>query len=191
VNFKTAYAANKEVSLGDRGGLGAATFKADGRLLVPVVVEKAGEVTFAARFTLAAGAKRTLQFTATDNLEEVRTRSTVIDLALAGSGKIAQSTDFTLSFPKDTTDLSELKRAIRTESADRSGCQQTPTISRITAGSIGSESATDLLSNADGFVAGPPAASSAAASSRARSVSPREPIARARKTWHSTASDAA
>ena len=105
VNFKTAYAHNKEVSLGDRGGLGAATFKADGILLVPVVVEKAGEVIFAARFTLAAGTKRTLQFTATDNLEEVRTRSTVVDLALTGTGKIAQSADFSLSFPKAGTYL--------------------------------------------------------------------------------------
>ena len=105
VNFRTAYAANKDVSLGDRGGLGAATFKADGMLLVPVVVEKAGEVTFAARFTLAASAKRALQVTATDNLEDTRTRAAVVDLALAGTGKLAQSADFTLSFPKAGTYL--------------------------------------------------------------------------------------
>jgi hypothetical protein len=85
--------------------LGAATFKADGMLLVPVVVEKAGEVTFAARYTLAAAIKRTLQFTATDNLEAVRTKSVVVDLPLTGTGKVAQSTDFTLNFPKAGTYL--------------------------------------------------------------------------------------
>ena len=108
VNFKTAYAANKEVSIGDRGGLGAATFKADGQLLVPVVVEKAGEVSFAARYTLAAGAKRSLQVSAIDNLEDKRTRATVVGLALAGTGKLAQSADFTLSFAKAGTYLISL-----------------------------------------------------------------------------------
>jgi len=105
VNFRIAYAANKEVSIGDRSGLGAATFKSDGVLLVPVVVEKAGEVTLAARFNLAAGAKRALQVTTTDDLEAVRTRAAVVDLALAGTGKIATSADFTLSFPKAGTYL--------------------------------------------------------------------------------------
>ena len=105
VNFKTAYAHNKEVSIGDRGGLGAATFKADGQLLVPVVVEKAGEVAFAARYTLAAGAKRSLQVSAIDDLEAQRTRHVAIDLPLTGTGKVAQSADFSLNFPKAGTYL--------------------------------------------------------------------------------------
>ena len=104
-HFKTAYAEGKEVTLGDRGNVGDATFKGAGLLLVPVVVEKAGDVTFAARFNLAAGAKRALQVTATDDLESPRTRSTVIDLALAGTGKLVNSADFTLSFPKAGTYL--------------------------------------------------------------------------------------
>ncbi len=105
VNFRISYAANKEVTITDRSGLGAATFKTDGLLLVPVVVEKAGEVTLAARFNLASGAKRALQVTATDNLEETRTRAVVVDLPLTGTGKIATSADFTLSFPKAGTYL--------------------------------------------------------------------------------------
>ena len=104
-HFKTAYAEGKEVTLGDRGNVGAATFKGAGLLLVPVVVEQAGDVTFAARFNLAAGAKRALQVTATDDLEAVRTRVAVTDLALTGTGKLAHSADFTLSFPKAGTYL--------------------------------------------------------------------------------------
>jgi hypothetical protein len=105
VNFRIAYAENKNVSVSDRSGLGAATFRSDGNLLVPVVVEKAGEVTFAARYTLAAGAKRTLQVTLTDNLEAVRTKSIVMPVALAGTGKLTESADFSLSFPKTGTYL--------------------------------------------------------------------------------------
>ena len=105
VNFRIAYAENKNVSVSDRSGLGAATFKSDGLLLVPVVVEKAGEVTFAARYTLATGVRRTLQVTTTDNLEAVRTKSIVMPVALAGTGKLTESADFSLSFPKAGTYL--------------------------------------------------------------------------------------
>lgn len=104
-HFKTAYAEGKEVALSDRGNVGAATFNGAGLLLVPIVVEKPGDVTFAARFNLPAGAQRALQVTVTDDLEAVRTRAAVIDLALTGTGKVANSADFTLSFPKAGTYL--------------------------------------------------------------------------------------
>lgn len=117
VNFKTAYADNKEVSVGDRGGLGAATFKGQGLLLVPVVVERAGEVVLSARYTLAAKTKRALSITATANLEVGQPIGQPVELSLEGQGKLVNSADFTLNFPAAGTYLIALASKADAENA--------------------------------------------------------------------------
>jgi hypothetical protein len=115
VHFKTAYAANKEVNIGDRGGVGAATFKGAGLLLVPVVVEKAGNVTLAARYNLATDAKVELLINATADYEAGKPTAAPVTLALTGTGKINISKDFTLSFPAAGTYLIAITEAKATD----------------------------------------------------------------------------
>ena len=70
LHLKTAYTESPEISVGDRGGVGAATIqKAGGRLLVPIVVEKAGSKNIAIRFTANKGSAATLAAHAIDNLK--------------------------------------------------------------------------------------------------------------------------
>ena len=104
-HFKTAYAANPEVNVTDRGGVGAATFKGAGLLLVPVVVEKAGSISFTARYNLAANAKADLNLVATADYEAGKPTGTPVTLALTGTGKLNFSLPFSLNFPTAGTYL--------------------------------------------------------------------------------------
>lgn len=111
LHLKTAYAANPQVNIGDRGGVGAATFKGAGLLLVPVVVEKAGAVTFAARYNLAPEAKVDLLISATSDYEAAKPTSTPVTLSLTGTGKLGYSKEFSLNFPTAGTYLVAITEA--------------------------------------------------------------------------------
>ena len=111
LHLKTAYTESPEISVGDRGGVGAATIqKAGGRLLVPVVVGKPGAKTLAVRFTANAGAKAALAVHVIDDLKADALRKTAkVSVQLDGAGKPAVSKEFTLTFPAAGTYLIALE----------------------------------------------------------------------------------
>lgn len=111
LHLKTAYTESPEISVGDRGGVGAATIqKAGGRLLIPVVVEKPGAKKLSVRFTGNAGAKATLAAHAIDNLKaDALKKTSLVSVELVGTGKPAVSKELTLAFPAAGTYLIALE----------------------------------------------------------------------------------
>ena len=107
LHLKTAYTESPEISIGDRGGVGAATIqKAGGRLLVPVVVEKAGSKKIAVRFTANAGSKATLAVHVVENLKvDALKKAAKVSVQLTGTGKPAVSKEIALTFPAAGTYL--------------------------------------------------------------------------------------
>ncbi|MEI7652207.1 MAG: DUF3472 domain-containing protein [Verrucomicrobiota bacterium] len=107
LHLKTAYTESPEISIGDRGGVGAATIqKAGGRLLIPVVVEKPGAKKLAVRFTASNSAKATLNVHTINNLKvDALAKTTRITVQLDGTGKPATSKEFALTFPAAGTYL--------------------------------------------------------------------------------------
>jgi Domain of unknown function (DUF3472) len=111
LHLKTAYTESPEISVGDRGGVGAATIqKAGGRLLIPVVVEKPGVKKVAVRYTASAGAKATVYVHVINNLKVDALAKTVkVSVALEGTGKPAIAKEIALSFPAAGTYLIALE----------------------------------------------------------------------------------
>jgi hypothetical protein len=123
LHLKTAYTESPEISVGDRGGVGAATIqKAGGRLLVPIVVEKPGAKKLSLRFTANAGSKATLAAHAISNLKTdalMKTAKVVVELA--GTGKPALSKEFSLTFATAGTYLIALEAGQTTGSVTLNG----------------------------------------------------------------------
>lgn len=107
LHLKTAYTESPEISVGDRGGVGAATIqKAGGRLLVPIVVEKPGVKKLATRFTANAGSKATLAAHVVENLKvDALKKAAKVSVQLTGTGKPAVSKEIALTFPAAGTYL--------------------------------------------------------------------------------------
>ena len=107
LHLKTAYTESPEISVGDRGGVGAATIqKAGGRLLVPVVVEKPGVKKIAVRFTANKGSTATLAAHVVDNLKvDASKKAAKVSVQLSGTGKPAASKEIALTFPAAGTYL--------------------------------------------------------------------------------------
>ncbi len=107
LHLKTAYTESPEISVGDRGGVGAATIqKAGGRLLIPVVVEKPGVKNVAVRYTASAGAKATVNVHVINNLKVDALAKTVrFPVQLEGTGKPAIAKEIALTFPAAGTYL--------------------------------------------------------------------------------------
>lgn len=107
LHLKTAYTDAKEFSVGDRGGIGAATIqKAGGRLLIPIVVEKAGTKKFSLRFTGNANAQATVNVHAIANLQtDAFAKTAKLTVNLTGNGKAGESKDFSLTFTQAGTYL--------------------------------------------------------------------------------------
>ena len=107
LHLKTAYTESPEISVGDRGGVGAATIqKAGGRLLIPVVVEKPGVKKVAVRYTASAGAKATVNVHVINNLKVDALAKTVrFPVQLEGTGKPAIAKEIALTFPAAGTYL--------------------------------------------------------------------------------------
>lgn len=118
LHLKTAYTETKEISVGDRGGIGASTIqKAGGRLLVPIVVEKAGTKKMAVRFTGNADAQVTLNIHAIAHLQrDALAKTAKLAVSLAGTGKPSESKDFSLTFEKAGTYLIALEPTAQTGS---------------------------------------------------------------------------
>ena len=123
LHLKTAYTESPEISVGDRGGVGAATIlKAGGRLLIPVVVEKPGAKKLAVRFTANIGSKTTLAAHAIDNLKADALKKTALaSVELVGTGKPAVSKELTLAFPAAGTYLIALEPRQATGSVTLNG----------------------------------------------------------------------
>lgn len=111
LHLKTAYTESPAISVGDRGGVGAATIqKAGGRLLIPVVVEKPGVRKMSVRFTANAGAKATVTVHVIDNLKLDASKKTAKDAVLLdGVGKPAVSKEIALTFAAAGTYLVALE----------------------------------------------------------------------------------
>jgi hypothetical protein len=111
LHLKTAYTESPEISVGDRGGVGAATIqKAGGRLLIPVVVEKPGVKKLSIRFTANKGATATLAAHAIDNLKlDTLKKTAKVAVELVGTGKPALSKEIALTFPAAGTYLVALE----------------------------------------------------------------------------------
>ncbi len=111
LHLKTAYTESPEISVGDRGGVGAATIqKAGGRLLIPVVVEKPGVKKLSVRFTANKGATATLAVHVVDNLKlDALKKTAKVAVELVGTGKPALSKEITLLFPAAGTYLIALE----------------------------------------------------------------------------------
>ena len=107
LHLKTAYTESPEISVGDRGGVGAATIqKAGGRLLIPVVVEKPGVKKVVVRFTANKGSTATLAAHVVDNLKvDALKKAAKVSVQLAGTGKPAVSKEIALTFPAAGTYL--------------------------------------------------------------------------------------
>jgi hypothetical protein len=111
LHLKTAYTESPEISVGDRGGVGAATFhKAGGRLLVPVVVEKPGVKKLSVRFNALTGTKATVAVHVIDNLKaDALKKVAKVSVELVGTGKPAVSKELALTFPAAGTFLIALE----------------------------------------------------------------------------------
>lgn len=111
LHLKTAYTESPEISVGDRGGVGAATIqKAGGRLLVPIVVDKAGAKNIAVRFTANKGSAATLAAHVIDNLKtDALKKAAKVVVQLDGTGKAATSKTIALTFPAAGTYLIALE----------------------------------------------------------------------------------
>ena len=111
LHLKTAYTESPEISIGDRGGVGAATIqKAGGRLLIPVVVEKAGVKKLSVRFTANKGSTATLAAHVVDNLKlDALKKSSKVSVLLTGTGKPAVSKEIALTFTTAGTYLVALE----------------------------------------------------------------------------------
>jgi hypothetical protein len=107
LHLKTAYTESPEISVGDRGGVGAATIqKSGGRLLIPVVVEKPGVKKLSVRFTANKGSTATLAAHVVDNLKlDALKKTAKVSVLLTGTGKPALSKEITLTFPAAGTYL--------------------------------------------------------------------------------------
>ena len=107
LHLKTAYTESPEISVGDRGGVGAATIqKAGGRLLIPVVVEKPGVKKLSVRFTANKGSTTTLTAHVVDNLKvDALKKAAKVSVQLTGTGKPALSKEIALTFPAAGTYL--------------------------------------------------------------------------------------
>jgi len=107
LHLKTAYTESPEISVGDRGGVGAATIqKSGGRLLIPVVVEKPGVKKLSVRFTANKGSTATLAAHVVDNLKlDALKKTAKVAVELVGTGKPALSKEITLTFPAAGTYL--------------------------------------------------------------------------------------
>jgi hypothetical protein len=107
LHLKTAYTESPEISVGDRGGVGAATIlKAGGRLLIPVVVEKPGVKKLSVRFTANKGSTATLAAHVVDNLKlDALKKTAKVSVLLTGTGKPALSKEIALTFPAAGTYL--------------------------------------------------------------------------------------
>jgi hypothetical protein len=107
LHLKTAYTESPEISVGDRGGVGAATLqKAGGRLLIPVVVEKPGVKKLSVRFTANKGSTATLAVHVVDNLKlDALKKAAKVSVQLTGTGKPALSKEIALTFPAAGTYL--------------------------------------------------------------------------------------
>jgi hypothetical protein len=107
LHLKTAYTESPEISVGDRGGVGAATIqKAGGRLLIPVVVEKPGVKKLSVRFTANKGSTATLAAHVVDNLKvDALKKAAKVSVQLTGTGKPAVSKEIALTFPAAGTYL--------------------------------------------------------------------------------------
>ena len=107
LHLKTAYTESPEISVGDRGGVGAATIqKAGGRLLIPVVVEKPGVKKLSVRFTANKGSTATLAAHVVDNLKvDALKKAAKVSVQLTGTGKPALSKEIALTFPAAGTYL--------------------------------------------------------------------------------------
>lgn len=100
LHLKTAYTESPEISVGDRGGVGAATIqKSGGRLLIPVVVEKPGVKKLSVRFTANKGSTATLAAHVVDNLKlDALKKTAKVAVELVGTGKPALSKEIALTF---------------------------------------------------------------------------------------------
>lgn len=107
LHLKTAYTESPEISVGDRGGVGAATIqKAGGRLLIPIVVEKPGVKKLSVRFTANKGSTATLAAHVVDNLKvDALKKAAKVSVQLTGTGKPALSKEIALTFPAAGTYL--------------------------------------------------------------------------------------
>jgi hypothetical protein len=107
LHLKTAYTESPEISVGDRGGVGAATIqKSGGRLLIPVVVEKPGVKKLSVRFTANKGSTATLAAHVVDNLKlDALKKTAKVSVELVGTGKPALSKEIALTFPAAGTYL--------------------------------------------------------------------------------------
>lgn len=107
LHLKTAYTESPEISVGDRGGVGAATIqKAGGRLLIPVVVEKPGVKKLSVRFTANKGSTATLAAHVVDNLKlDALKKTAKVSVQLEGTGKPWVSKEIALTFPAAGTYL--------------------------------------------------------------------------------------
>ena len=111
LHLKTAYTESPEISVGDRGGVGAATIqKAGGRLLIPVVVEKPGVKKLSVRFTANKGSTATLATHVIDNLKlDALKKTAKVSVQLEGTGKPAVSKEIALTFAAAGTYLVALE----------------------------------------------------------------------------------
>jgi hypothetical protein len=111
LHLKTAYTESPEISVGDRGGVGAATIqKSGGRLLIPVVVEKPGVKKLSVRFTANKGSTATLAAHVVDNLKlDALKKTAKVAVELVGTGKPALSKEIALTFPAAGTYLVALE----------------------------------------------------------------------------------
>ena len=123
LHLKTAYTESPEISVGDRGGVGAATIqKAGGRLLIPVVVKKPGVKKLSVRFTANKGSSATLAVHVVDNLKlDALKKAAKVSVELVGTGKPAVSKDIALTFPAAGTYLVALDAQEATGSVTLNG----------------------------------------------------------------------
>jgi hypothetical protein len=123
LHLKTAYTESPEISVGDRGGVGAATIqKAGGRLLIPIVVEKPGVKKVAVRFTANKGSTATLTAHVVDNLKvDALKKAAKVAVELAGAGKPALSKEIALTFATAGTYLIALEAQQATGSITLNG----------------------------------------------------------------------
>jgi hypothetical protein len=123
LHLKTAYTESPEISVGDRGGVGAATIqKAGGRLLVPIVVEKPGSKKLSVRFTANKGSTATLAAHVISNLKaDALMKTAKVAVELAGTGKPAVSKEIALTFPAAGTYLLALEAQQATGSITLNG----------------------------------------------------------------------
>lgn len=123
LHLKTAYTESPEISVGDRGGVGAVTIqKAGGRLLIPVVVEKPGVKKLSVRFTANKGSSATLAAHVIDNLKtDALKKAAKVTIQVSGGDKPATSKEFALTFPDAGTYLIALEPQSATGSVTLNG----------------------------------------------------------------------